>query len=463
MGALDEIRHVVVLMLENQSFDRLLGYLDLGDPTQKLEGLTGAETNPVFPPTDMTPVPVTRVSTPSAYVTDPGPGHDFEDVNQQLFATRTPPDTSAPTNAGFVLSYAQQVGADGRRLGDRGREIMQCLDPSLVPVLTTLARNFTVCDHWFSSVPGPTWPNRFFLHAGTAKGFLVTPEVPGQFASQFWTSPYDMPTIFENLTDRGLTWTVYFDDYAQAFALRRLHPYGDRFQRYEDFARDLERGTLPTYAFIEPRSFSAPGYPANDQHPPHNLLDGEKLIAEVYDTLRADDKIWRQSLLVVLYDEHGGFYDHVPPPRAVPPDSSHARPSGFRFDRLGVRVPALLVSPWVAAGRVDHTTYDHTSVPATIKKMFGLPRFLTARDAAANTFDRNFLPDARTVSLTNLGGLVPRAGASAPGGGVLSAYQRSLLALAHAIGAPTTTAAPTAVAEEARRHAQTFLGQPQSP
>jgi len=315
-----------------------------------------------------------------------------------------------------------------------------------------------VCDHWFASVPGPTWPNRFFLHAGTARGFLVTPETPAQFVSQFWTSPYDMPTIFESLSDRGLTWTVYFDDYAQAFALRRLHPYGDRFQRYEQFAQDVARGTLPTYAFIEPRSFSAPGYPANDQHPPHNLLEGEKLIAEVYDTLRADDKLWRQSLMVVLYDEHGGFYDHVPPPAAVPPDASRARPSGFAFDRLGVRVPAILVSPWVAAGRVDHTVYDHTSVPATIKKMFGLPRFLTARDTAANTFDRNFLADARSVSLTNLRTLAPAA-TPAPGGGVLSAYQRSLLALAQALGNPPKSAG----ADGATRHAQAFLQQPQSP
>ena len=460
MGAMDEIRHLVVLMLENQSFDRLLGYLELGDRTQKLEGLTGTETNPVSPPTDMTPVPVSRVSAPSAYVTDPGPGHDFEDVNQQLFADRAPADTSAPGNAGFVLNYSQQTDSRGRRLGDRGRDIMQCLDPALVPILTTLAREFTVCDRWFSSVPGPTWPNRFFLHAGTAKGFLVTPETPGQLVSQFWTSPYDMPTIFESLNDRGLTWTVYFDDYAQAFALRRLHPCGDRFQRYEQFARDIQNGTLPTYAFIEPRSFSAPGYPANDQHPPHDLLEGERLIAEVYDTLRADDKLWRQSLMVLLYDEHGGFYDHVPPPRAVPPDSSRARPSGFQFDRLGVRVPAILISPWVAAGRVDHTVYDHTSVPATIKKMFGLPRFLTARDAAANTFDRNFLPSARSVPLTNLRGLVPAARASAPASRALSAYQRSLQALAQAMGSPGRSAPG---ADEAARHAQTFLQQPQSP
>jgi phospholipase C len=151
MGAMDEIRHLVVLMLENQSFDRLLGYLDLGDGPQKLEGLTGRETNPVSPPTDMTPVPVNRVSAPSAYVTDPGPGHDFEDVNQQLFADRTPSDTSAPSNSGFVVGYSRQTDSSGRRLGDRGRDIMKCLDPALVPILTSLAREFTVCDHWFSS------------------------------------------------------------------------------------------------------------------------------------------------------------------------------------------------------------------------------------------------------------------------------------------------------------------------
>jgi len=460
MAAMDEIRHVVVLMLENQSFDRLLGYLDLGDPAQKVEGLTGTETSPVSPPADMTPVPVQRTTDPSAYVTEPGPGHDFEDINEQLFGDRAPQDTSTPTNTGFVVNYSRQTGPGDRPLGDRGREAMQCLDPTLVPILTTLARNFTVCDHWFASVPGPTWPNRFFLHAGTSRGFLETPEVAGQFKSQFWTSPYDMPTIFENLAERGLTWTVYFDDYAQAFALRRLHPYVDRFQRYEQFARDIAGGTLPTYAFIEPRSFSAPGYPANDQHPPHDLREGEKLIAEVYDTLRADDRIWRQSLMIVLYDEHGGFYDHVPPPSAVAPDASRARPSGFRFDRLGVRVPAILVSPWVAAGHVDHTIYDHTSVPATLKKMFGLPRFLTARDAAANTVDRNFLPAARDVSLTNLRTLVPTARASKAGEGALSPYQRSLRALAQAIG---SLPGSTPGADEAARHAQAFLQQPQSP
>ena len=111
----------------------------------------------------------------------------------------------------------------------------------------------------------------------------------------------------------------------------------------------------PTYSFIEPRGFSAPGWPSNDQHPPHSVLEGEKLIANIYDTLRGEEAVWRQCLFVLLYDEHGGFYDHVPPPAAVVPDATSAATPQFRFDRLGVRVPAILVSPWVGEGVADHT------------------------------------------------------------------------------------------------------------
>ena len=463
MGAIDEIRHVIVLMLENQSFDRLLGFVTLDDPTQKLDGLTGAESNPLAPPHDMTPVPVLRLTAPTAYVTDPGPGHEFEDVNEQLFGDRAASDTKTPTNSGFVLNYSRQKDAQGRRLGDLGRGIMHGLDPALVPVITTLARSFVVCDRWFCSIPGPTWPNRFFLHAATANGLLDTPEVPDQLATEFWNSPYEMRSIFDSLTDKGVPWAVYYDDYAQAFALRRLHRHADRFVKFEQFAHDVEHGTVPAYAFIEPRSFSGPGYPANDQHPPHHLLDGERLIANVYDTIRGNEDLWRRSLLVILYDEHGGFYDHVPPPPAVPPDGRPARSSGFAYDRLGLRVPAILVSPWVGEGRVDHTVYDHTSLLATLKKVFGLPAFLTARDAAANTFEGNLLSAPRRVELTNLTRLLPAtpaadSGRELPG---LSSHQRSLLALAKTILAPdrarTTSGTPAAL------QARTFLDQSQAP
>jgi phospholipase C len=149
----------------------------------------------------------------------------------------------------------------------------------------------------------------------------------------------------------------------------------------------------------------------------------------------------------------------VPPPAAVVPDAASGAIPQFRFDRLGVRVPAILVSPWVGEGMTDHTIYDHTSLPATIKKMFGLPSFLTARDAAAATFEHNFLPQARQVALTNLSARVT-ATSAVPGAAQTdySQHQRSLLALAEVVAAPASTAGPGV-----DTHARDFLDQPQSP
>ena len=176
-------------------------------------------------------------------------------------SARQPEVTSLKPAAEFE-SITDQNARAVALFEEAGKVIMQCLDPNLVPVISSLARNFVVCDHWFSSVPGPTWPNRFFLHAGTANGLLDTPETAGQLRSNFLGSPYRMRSIFENLMDAGHTWKVYYDDYAQTFALRNLHRHVDLFVKFEEFARDVARGTLPAYAFIEPRSFSAPGWPA---------------------------------------------------------------------------------------------------------------------------------------------------------------------------------------------------------
>ena len=228
--------------------------------------------------------------------------------------------------------------------------------------------------------------------------------------------------------------------------------------RFEEFARDVDERRAADYSFIEPRGFSAPGWPANDQHPPHSVLEGEKLIANIYDTLRGEEAVWRQCLFVLLYDEHGGFYDHVKPPaaRGARRDVRPARSSASIGSVSAC--PAILVSPWVGEGVADHTTYDHTSLPATIKKMFGLPSFLTARDAAAATFDRNFLPQARQVTLTNLGARVAAASAAAvvPDAD-LSQHQLSLESLAEVI------ANPGAGGGGIDTHARDFLNQPQGP
>jgi phospholipase C len=367
----------------------------------------------------------------------------------QLYGQTTVPASGQPLNNGFVASYSRQKDEDGNLLGPTGgRRIMCCLDPKLLPVHSALARNFLVCDHWFSSVPGPTWPNRFFVHTATAAGHDESPTTLQIIGANLGLRRYAMRTIYENLMDQGKTWKIYLHDVAQSFALTNLHPFMDRFQPVEpqptkatSFLQDVAAGTLPNYSFIEPRYFGLPGLPANDQHPPHDLRQGEKLIATVYDALRGNPAVWRQCLFVLLYDEHGGYYDHVPPPTTVSPDGIPSPTTGFDFTRLGVRVPAILVSPWLPKGQVDQRVYDHTSLLATVKELFGLPGFLTRRDAAANRLTDRFLPQDRPLAdtPTNLTGLLrmPSARAAVVPNVRLSTYQQSLEALAAALDAPT--------------------------
>jgi phospholipase C len=181
---------------------------------------------------------------------------------------------------------------------------------------------------------------------------------------------------------------VYYGDIPQCLILQHRDDRLGHFKRFHKFHEDLENGELADYTFIEPRFINFHHWKANDQHPPHNVRLGEYLIAEVYDTLRTS-RYWEKSLLVVLYDEHGGFYDRVPPPDHVPsPDGKVGLHPPFDFTRLGVRVPAILVSPWVEKGGIDSTRYEHASLPATVRFLFGLPEALTARDRAANTFEK---------------------------------------------------------------------------
>jgi len=440
MGWKDEIQHVVVLMLENQSFDRLLGCLRLDDPAQRLDGLPGDVALPADLGAPGRLVPVPRGTDPALYVTDPTPGHQLEDIGEQIFGQARPPAGAEPTMKGFVANYARQEGDDGRPIGaERAAAGLACLDPSLVPVISTLARSFVVCDRWFSSAPGPTWPNRFFVHAATSNGYIDSPGNLEQLAG-FLGTRFRFRTIFESLGAAGRTWAVYFGDHAQAFGIGSLHRYAsDNFRRLDAFAAEVAAGTLPHYAFLEPQYMDVPGSPASDQHPPHHLMEGERLIAWVYDTLRSNPALWRRTLLLLLYDEHGGFYDHVPPPAAEPPDDASAGGDQFKFDRLGVRVPALLISPWVRKGRADHRVYDHTSLLATLKGLFGLPAFLTRRDARANVLDdADFLDAPRALEDTpsSLGALLAGRPTPAPRKGKLSDLQRSLLLLQQIQGTP---------------------------
>jgi len=376
VGISEKIKHVVVLMLENRSFDHLCGYLREGNPD--IRGVFGTEYNDLHPGGDEPGrVPI---SDDAPYVPDlnPGPGHDVRDVRTQLYAGG---DGKTIANLGFVYDYSRQAGVSPTEAG----RVMQCFAPSKLPVLTTLARAFALCDAWHSSLPGPTWPNRLFVHCATSGGFIDN--APREFP---------MPSIFERLSNLELdSWRIYFHDTPQTFMLTRLRNtrYFRFFEHVDAFFRDCREARLPRYSFIEPRYFSVLGAAANDQHPDHGILPGEHLIADVYNALRSSDQ-WLESLLVITWDEHGGFYDHVAPETTVNPDGKVS--PEFDFKLLGVRVPAILVSPWISPGTVDHTPYDHSSIPATLKLIFGAQDFLTDRDAQSRTFEHNCsLPSPR--------------------------------------------------------------------
>ncbi|HZT89592.1 MAG TPA: alkaline phosphatase family protein [Stellaceae bacterium] len=380
------IEHVVVLMLENRSFDSLLGRLY--ENSERFDGLDGSESNPWHKPDgSVEEVPVwnsAEVTQAVARLPNPEPGELFTDVNMQLFGLDARPG-AMPTMSGFVDNYARQPPPYHP---DDPRGVMHCFLPSQVPMISSLARQFGVCDRWHAAAPCETWPNRYFAHCGTAGG-----NVDNNFRRFPYQWPRPMPTIFRRLGACGHSWRIYFHDAPQTATLLDLWPkIPTHFCLFDaEFERHAHEGRLPAYSFIEPRYF--PGWfsdkPPNDQHPPHNLLYGEQLIAKVYNAVR-NAPTWPRTLFLITYDEHGGCFDHVPPPAAVPPGPPYQ--DGFTFDRYGVRVPAVIVSPYVAPGSIvrpppgpdgAERRFDHASIPATLQALFDLGPPLTPRVAAA--------------------------------------------------------------------------------
>jgi phospholipase C len=380
--AMPQLNHIVVLMLENRAFDHMVGYMQ--SAAYRIDGIDAANP-PANPMSPQDPKPVAATDdAPDVLSFDAG--HSVTDTNLQLYFRVEGPPASGPTNKGFVYSYSQQQGVTAAT----APLIMKCFPPDRLPVLTTLARQFALCTRWYSSMPGPTWPNRFFVHCATSKGFIDNSLLHN----------YDMRTIFENLSDVGGTWKIYSHDFPQAQVLNGISgpQFDDNWDSIGGFKDDAAANALPNYAFIEPKYTTFLGE-ANDQHPPHNVHAGEQLIADVYDALR-NSAGWNDTLLIVLYDEHGGLFDHLLPPAATPPDGETSQ---FAFDRYGVRVPAVLISPYLKAGTIVDTVFDHSAIPAMVKKTFGLPKYLTKRDAAANTFEHVFnLAAPRTDAPTNL-------------------------------------------------------------
>ena len=361
------LRHIVVLMMENRSFDHMLGFL--GKPG--MAGLSGSETNPDYRNV-LQPVTRNAVDQGELY---PDPSHEWEDTNEQIFGNMQG-IRSGPTMQGFIKNYFRQFEDPKHSMN-----VMNCFRSDTLPILSGLAAGFGLCDHWFSSVPGPTLPNRAFVHFGTSFGDLKMSAALGVGQQN--------KSIYQRLANVGVSSRLYYSSASSSFAAI-LTDQQQFFGGMDDFFDTVRRNNpLPTYCFLEP-SYSVPDDSddqPNDQHPDNSVSAGEQLILKVYRAVWDNDNLRDQTLLIITYDEHGGLYDHVEPP-AVPAESKPGE-EGFAFDRLGIRVPAILVSPWIDATVVDSTQYDHASIPSTLTRMWiGDPAMASPglREQQANTF-----------------------------------------------------------------------------
>ena len=263
---------------------------------------------------------------------------------------------------GFVKSYFTQT--DDNNLA---QEVMYYFSPDKLPVLTTLAKEFALFNSWFSSIPGPTICNRAFSHYGTSFG---------QVGMNIFYIGKDIQSIYERMIDANHTAKIYYYDQQSSTMeiVNLLQHQPELFGTFSQFIADCNSGNLPEYSFIEPAYNHHPGpgggqILASDQHPTHNVQEGERFIGTVYNAIRGNDALWARTALLIVYDEHGGLYDHVVPPAclkdgfvAQPADTGTGAP--FEFDRLGVRVPAILVSPFIPKGTlVSGRTFEHACTP----------------------------------------------------------------------------------------------------
>jgi phospholipase C len=412
----DAVDHVVVLMLENRSFDHMLGLLysdarNVSPSGQLFDGLSGDESNPATNGSPVVLRPIDGSGPVDYFMPGADPGEGFAATNLQLYASDAPSGDAAPAMNGFVTDFSSTLSWETKEgtwdivAGTIASDIMGVFTPAALPVLSGLAKGYAVSDRWFSSVPTETMPNRAFASAATSQGHMDDT-----------TKSFTAPTIFGLLEQSGVSWSIFGYD---AEPLTRLtfsdttNAAESHVGRFADFRTAAAAGTLSSFNFLEP-SWSASG---NSQHPNYDVALGEQLIYDVYEALRSSP-LWPTTLLVVTYDEHGGCYDHVPPPSGTAAPDSTVGEFGFDFQRFGVRVPTVLVSPLIAPGTVlrppaSGPPFDHTSILKSLELRFGLPA-LTARDAAAPDF-WSVLTEAVPRTDDPLSGVVvPTSGRSTP-------------------------------------------------
>ena len=343
---LKKIDHLVIMMMENRSFDHMLGYLTLDGRTD-VDGLDPNMFNMYQPSAGGAAVKVkVKPMTSTGMVGFHDPCHEGQCVDQQM----------SQGNGGFAQNYHDKYPADNPDI------VMRYFRAKDVPVYDFFAKQFAISDRWFSPVPGATWPNRLYAISGVAAGSRDNTMVP----------LYSNKSFVRQLDKAGVSWKGYGDQTHYTIKLTdsnyRSSPNFEPLSGFHDnygFIHDALKGQLPSVSFIDPHFFR------NDDHPPSDIALGQALVARVYSAL-AQSPQWNKTLLVVLYDEHGGFFDHVPPGPAVDD-------SPVKFGRYGIRVPALFIGSHVDSEKCFKTVCDHTSLIKTI-----LLRFCQANGAIPN-------------------------------------------------------------------------------
>lgn len=364
MALLDQFQTIVIVMMENRSFDHVLGHLSMArfGNRKDVAGLIDPESN----------LDYTNFLDGQGY-------QPFESKDAPLLhdlphgrpyvATQLAKAGTRFTMSGFVDAYYQQTGS---RVVDPPP--MGFLSPEDAPMSNFLATHYAVCDNWFAPLPTDTQPNRSMACSGytlidNTKPRLI-PTVEGNF-------------VFEWLNARNISWRVYHCGISFFTLFDRFHEevLGPNFRSFRHFPADFESESvaeMPSVIFIEPEYSDSPthfGWTPNDSHPPTPIGPGENFLRDVYSLLTRDSAKWNRTLLIVTHDEHGGFFDHVPPlpiPAIIPPGARFSAP----FESTGPRVPALVASPWIAPGTVFKGPMDHTSILQLLSEKFtGTPDY----------------------------------------------------------------------------------------
>nr|WP_315491381.1 alkaline phosphatase family protein [uncultured Rhodoferax sp.] len=407
----DKIKHVVYIMLENRSFDHVCGWLYGKDDTGinfigSDAPFDGASTDmfnidPCGGPDGKTPQKVMLSQYQGGQLSEQwdldflpnDPFHDKSDVMRQLFWGQKDgyEKREIPGMAGFVWNNGVH-------------DVMQTYSPKQLPILNGLARNFAISDAWYCSMPSATDPNRAFAFTGSALGQLNNFQNGTTY--QYWPSNPHRQSIWKVLWTNGFTdWKLYHSvewmNYVHTYHLylQGTIPSVDTaiaanatsfLQTVDQFKKDALAGTLPAFSFLEPIWIAMTG--TTSYHPGADPLAGEMALNQIYDAIRMGPK-WKDTLFVITFDEHGGIFDHAPPPYAANPWPND-RNDGFQYDIMGVRVPTILVSPWIKEQTVFRSTtptaYDSTSILATLLHWAGVPQSrwcMGARVQQAPTFE----------------------------------------------------------------------------